>query len=142
MNQEMIEDAAVRLHSASVKLLRQARREHDRDGPSAPRLSALSVIVRSGPLSLANLAAAEQVRPPTMSRLVDALVKDGLVTRETHPADRRAVRISATEAGSALLREGRRRRVRFLATRLQALGESERRALLRGIELLESIARN
>src|SRR6185295_4232056 len=66
------------LHSAAIHLLRTLRREDDASGLSAPRLSALSVVVFGGPLSLAGLAAAEQVKPPTMSRIVDALVERGL----------------------------------------------------------------
>jgi DNA-binding MarR family transcriptional regulator len=117
------------------------RREDDSIGLSAPRLSALSVIVFSGPLSLAELAAAEQVRPPTMSRLVEGLVQEGLVSREIPPDDRRSVRITATDEGRRLLEAGRERRVRTLAARLDKLAESERRALARGVEILERIVR-
>jgi len=134
-------ETATRLHSAAIRLLRMVRKADSESGLSGPRLSALSVIVFSGPLSLAELAAAEQVRAPTMTRLVDALVKLGLVTRETEPDDRRRVRIAATEAGRALLDEGRRRRVAAIAERLGRLAESERRALERGIELIEQISR-
>lgn len=134
-------ETAARLHSAAIRLLRLLRREDDASGLSAPRLSALSVIVHAGPLSLAELAAAEQVRPPTMSRLVDALLIGGLVTREPAPGDRRSVRIAATEEGRRLLEAGRERRVRLLADRLDRLVESERRALARGVELLERITR-
>ena len=108
---------------------------------SGPRLSALSVIVFAGPISLAELAAAEQVRPPTMSRVVDALVSDGLATRTTHPTDRRMVRIAATDEGKRLLDAGRERRVRALIERLEKLAESERRALSRGVEILERVVR-
>jgi DNA-binding MarR family transcriptional regulator len=132
---------AARLHSASIRLLRLLRREDDSSGLSAPRLSALSVLVFSGPLSLAELAAAEQVRPPTMSRIVDALVESGLVTREVKPGDRRSVRIAATEEGKRLLDLGRERRVHSLASRLDKLAESERRALARGVEILERVVR-
>ncbi|SMF61586.1 MarR family winged helix-turn-helix transcriptional regulator [Allosphingosinicella indica] len=135
------EDIAARLHGAAIRLLRLVRREDVAAGLSAPRLSALSVLVFAGPLSLAELAAAEQVRPPTMSRIVDALVKAGLATRETDARDRRAVRIAATDEGRELLEEGRRRRVRVLAARLAALGPSEQRALARGVELIEQVSR-
>jgi DNA-binding MarR family transcriptional regulator len=84
-------DIAARLHSSAFRLLRSLRREDDGSGLSAPRLSALSVIVFAGPMSLAELAAAEQVKPPTMSRIVDALVERGLVTRIAKPGDRRSV---------------------------------------------------
>src|SRR5229473_2111765 len=73
---------ADRLHSAAIHLLRRLRRQDDASGLTAPRLSALSVIVFSGPLTLGALATAEQVRPPTMTRLVAALEEAGLVVRE------------------------------------------------------------
>lgn len=134
-------DVAARLHSASIRLLRTLRREDDGSGLSAPRLSALSVVVFAGPLSLAELAEAEQVRPPTMSRIVDALVDRGLITRLTDPRDRRSVRIMATSDGQQLLSQGRERRVHALIGRLGRLAESERRALARGVEILERVAR-
>jgi DNA-binding MarR family transcriptional regulator len=135
------QEMATRLHAAAIKLLRLLRREDDASGMTAPRMSALSVLVFRGPLSLAEMAAAEQVRAPTMSRLVEGLVRDGLVLRETVPTNRRMVRISATEAGRRLLEEGRERRVRALVERLMALAPSERRALARGVEVLERVTR-
>jgi DNA-binding MarR family transcriptional regulator len=73
---------ADQLHSAAIHLLRQLRKEDDASGLSAPRLSALSVVVFGGPITLGALARAEQVKPPTMTRLVDALEKDGYVKRD------------------------------------------------------------
>jgi DNA-binding MarR family transcriptional regulator len=141
MPQSHVEEMATRLHASSVRLLRMLRREDDESGLSGPRLSALSVIVRAGPVSLAELAAAEQVRPPTMSRIVEGLVEAGLITREAKPGDRRSVRIEATEEGRRLLQSGRERRVRALTDRLGKIAESERRALARGIEILERVVR-
>src|SRR4051812_49977548 len=80
---------ADRLHSAAIHLLRHLRKEDDASGLSAPRLSALSVVVFGGPLSLGALARAEQVRPPTMTRIVTGLQRDGLVTRKGDLRDRR-----------------------------------------------------
>ena len=136
-----LEVTATRLHAAAIKLLRMVRREDDATGMTAPRLSALSVLVFGRPMSLAELAAAEQVRPPTMSRIVDWLVEQGLATRETAPGDRRSVRIAATDKGRALMAAGRDRRVRALVDRLRALSASERRALERGVEVLEQALR-
>ena len=136
-----LRDMATRLHATSIRLLRALRREDDGSGLSAPRLSALSVVAFGGPLSLAELAAAEQVRPPTMSRIVDYLVEAGLVTRETAPGDRRSVRITATDTGRTLMEAGRERRVRALVARLEGLSVSERRALARGVEILEQVTR-
>lgn len=130
-------ETATRLHAAAIKLLRLLRREDDASGLSAPRLSALSVLVFSGPLSLAELAAAEQVRPPTMSRIVEALVGLGLVTRDTVPEDRRSVRIAATAKGRRVMEQGRERRVRALARRLATMECSERAELDRAVGLIE-----
>src|SRR5215472_14325726 len=74
-------DLADRLHSAAIHLLRRLRREDDASGLPAPQLSALSVIVFAGPVTLGELAAAEQVRPPTITRLVDKLEAAGLAER-------------------------------------------------------------
>lgn len=134
-------DVAARLHSASIRLLRTLRREDDGSGLSAPRLSALSYIMMEGPVSLADLADAEQVRPPTMSRIVDALVERGLVSRIADPRDRRSVRIMTTDEGTRLLTGGGERRVRALVGRLHKLADSEQRALARGVEILERLAR-
>ena len=117
------------------------RREDEASGLTGPRLSALSVVVFSGPLTMAELAAAEQVRGPTMTRVVDALVREGLVERAPVPGDRRIVRVEATDQGRALLESGRRRRVRVLTERLARLAESERRALDRAAELLDHLTR-
>ncbi len=91
-------DVADRLHSAAIHLLRRLRREDDASGLSAPRLSALSVVVFGGPVTIGALAAAEQVRVPTMSRLVAALEADGLVRRKPDVDDGRVVRVAATPA--------------------------------------------
>jgi len=141
VNERQIEDMATSLHAASIRLLRMLRREDQATGISGPRLSALSVIVFAGPLSLAELAAAEQVKAPTMSRIVEGLVQTGLAIREPDPRNRRMVRISATPDGKALLEAGRARRVRALTQRLHRLADSEQRALARAVELLERAVR-
>ncbi|HEV2747228.1 MAG TPA: MarR family transcriptional regulator [Allosphingosinicella sp.] len=121
--------------------MRLLRREDEASALTGPRLSALSVIVFAGPVTMAELAAAEQVRAPTMTRIVDALVADGLADRIADPSDRRLVRVGATDKGKELLEAGRRRRVRALTDRLGRLAESERRALERGVEILERLTR-
>jgi DNA-binding MarR family transcriptional regulator len=133
-------EAADRLHSASIHLLRWLRREDERAGLSGPRLSALSVVVFAGPVTLGELAAAEQVRPPTMTRLVNALEADGLVVREADARDGRVTRLRATAAGRRLLTEGRARRVAALARELAPLGADEQATLRRAAELIERLA--
>src|SRR3712207_2008290 len=80
---------ADRLHSAAIHLLRRLRRADEASGLSGPKLSALSVIVYGGPITLGDLAAAEQVRPPTMTRIVRELEAAGLIRRSADSEDRR-----------------------------------------------------
>ena len=133
---------ADRLHSAAIHLLRRLRTEDDASGLTAPRLSALSVIVFRGPLTLGELAAAEQVRPPTISRLVRELEREGLVRRTGDATDRRIHRVEATAAGSRLLHAGRHRRVAVLAESLRALAPAERRQLENAAGVLERVVRS
>ncbi len=134
-------DLADRLHSAAIHLLRRLRREDDASGLPAPQLSAMSVIVFGGPITLGALATAEQVRPPTITKLVALLEEQGLVERETDPADRRIVRVKATARGTRLLYDGRRRRVASLAESLGQLPAADRAALANAVPLLEKVAR-
>lgn len=135
------ERLADRLHSASIHLLRRLRRQDDASGVTAPHLSALSVLVFGGARTLGELAAAEQVRPPSMTRIVRNLEREGLVARETDPGDRRAVRLRATDEGRRVLEEGRARRVHSLAERLRALGADDLACLERAAGLIEGIVR-
>ena len=134
-------DVANRLHSAAIHLLRRLRVEDSAAGLSGPRLSALSVVVFGGPVTLGQLARAEQVRPPTMSRLVAGLAGAGLVAVERDPDDRRVQRIEATARGRTLLEAGRSRRVRRLTRDLAALSRADYASLVRAVDVLERIAR-
>ena len=129
------------IHSAAIHLLRWLRREDDRSGLSAPRLSALSVVVFGGPVTLGELAAAEQVRPPTMTRLVQALEADGLVSRVADPGDARVTRLRATAKGRRLLAAGRARRVAALEAGVARLDAGERETLARAAEIIERLAK-
>ena len=134
------ERTADRLHSAAIHLLRRLRREDARWGLSAPRLSALSVLVFGGrALTLGELAAAEQVKPPSMTRLVSALEAQGLVTRDGDPDDGRVIRIRATPNGRSLLARGRVARVAALTAELRALPPTERETLAAGVAVLERV---
>jgi DNA-binding MarR family transcriptional regulator len=133
---------ADRLHSAAIHLLRRLRVEDEALGISAPRLSVLSVLVFAGPQRIGELARIEQVEPPTISRLVDGLVRDGLAVREPDPDDARAVRVRATPTGGRTLRRGRARRVETLRIRLATLSPAELAALGKGVEVLERILRD
>ena len=112
------------LHSAAIHLLRTVRARDQSTGIGPAQLSALSVLVFGGPRSLKELAQAEQVRPPTMSRIVTGLVRAGLVRRKATD-DKRRLRLEATAKGTKILQEGRRRRVELLAQSLESLPPSQ-----------------
>lgn len=123
-----LRELAARLHSTAIHLLRHVRVEDRETGLTPARLSALSVLVFGGPRSLGELADAEQVTAPTMSRIAAALVDRGLVTRDPDPEDGRAVVLGATSEGRRLLEAGRDRRVERLLELLASLEPAEREA--------------
>ncbi|HWJ31033.1 MAG TPA: MarR family transcriptional regulator [Gaiellaceae bacterium] len=105
--------------------MRHVRREDPATGVPPAQLSALSVLVFGGPRTLTELATAEQVRPPTMTRIVQSLEAEGLVRRERDPRDARVHRLHATAKGRRVMRRGRERRVENLAKLLERLSATE-----------------
>ena len=97
------------------------------------------MVVFAGPVTLGDLAAAEQVRPPTMTRIVDALAEQRLVMKKKNAQDGRSTLIHATAAGKKLLMQGRERRVRALAAQIAGLDEKDRAALERSAEILKRV---
>ena len=135
------ETVADKLNSAMIHLLRRAAREDQAAGIGRAQLSALSVLVFGGDTTLGRLAAAEHVRPPTMTRIVTALEAAGLVVKEPSAQDRRSVRISATPAGRRLMQAARQRRLRALAARLEGLPHGDLETLARAAALMEDAAK-
>lgn len=135
-----MEVVADRLHSAAIHLLRRLRHSDKASGISAARLSALSVLVFGGPHTLGALADAEQVRPPTMTRLVQALEAEGYIRRAPDPDDRRAVLLEATAKARRLLEKGRQRRIDDMLDLMRQLSRDDVRTLRRAAELMESMA--
>lgn len=130
---------ADRLHSAAIHLLRRLRVEDKAIGLTGPRASALSVIVFRGPVSMGALAEAEQVRPPTITRLVAGLERAGLVRRYSDPSDGRVQLVEATSVGRRLLDKGRARRVERLRSGIAQLSNDDQQLLGRAAELMESL---
>jgi DNA-binding MarR family transcriptional regulator len=131
-------EAADRFHSAAIHALRHVRREDPATGLSAARLSALSVLVFGGPRTIGELAAAEQVRPPTMTRIVRALEEESLVEREADPHDGRRALLHATSKGKRVLSRGRERRVERLAELLGRLPAGDVATIHAAAELVEA----
>ncbi len=130
-------DAADRFHSAAIHALRHVRREDPATGLSAARLSALSVLVFGGARTIGELAAAEQVRAPTMTRIVRGLEDEGLIEREADPDDGRRVLVRATAKGKRVLWRARERRVERLAELLGRLPPEDVGRIHAAAELVE-----
>ena len=134
-------EVADRLHSAAIHLLRYARKQDvlSREGPA--RLSALSVLVFGGPMTLGQLASAEQVKPPTMSRIVAGLKRSGLARIDADARDARRIRVSVTPKGERLLQQARERRIRLLAEVLSEVSGRETGVLREAAEIIERVVR-
>src|SRR5258708_9125838 len=128
--------AIERFHHLAIRLLRGLRRVDEARGFSGPRASALSVLVFRGPQSLGELAAAEGVKAPTMSRLVKAMQSEGLVEIEVTSHDQRQIRIAASARGRRLMLKGRERRLAAIAKLLENATPAEAKALETARELL------
>ena len=131
------EQVADLLHGSAIRLLRFVRKEDVAAGITGPQLSVLSVLVYAGPQTLGKLAAAEQVRPPTMSQMVTELEKRGLAARR--PIDRRSILVSVTEKGRRLLEAGRKRRLARLSAALATLSAEKLETLREAAELIAGV---
>lgn len=132
-------EVADRLHSVAIHLLRRVRRQDSASGEGPARLSALSVLVFAGPMTLGQLAAAEQVKPPTMTRIVAGLERSGLARRVADPADARRIRIHATAQGTRLLQKARQKRIEYLAHGLERLDPRALEVLRNAVGILEDV---
>jgi DNA-binding MarR family transcriptional regulator len=109
---------------------------------SDTQLAALATLERHGAMSPGDLAEHEKVQPPSMTRVIAALVDWGLVTRAPHPTDRRQVILTVTPAGRALVQKVRRRKEAWLAQRLAELSPQERATLREAAPILEKLSQS
>jgi DNA-binding MarR family transcriptional regulator len=138
VSDDVVELAAA-LRLAVVRLARRLRQRAD-TGATPSMLSALSTLEHLGPLTIGELAAAEQVTPPTVTSIVARLDEAGLVTREADSVDRRISRVSVSRDGRRLLERSRSRKTAYLARRLRALGSEERATVRDALLILERLA--
>jgi DNA-binding MarR family transcriptional regulator len=134
-------ELADRLHSAAIHLLRRARRGDPLTGATPAQLSALSVLM-SGPKTLGDLASAEQVRAPTVSRLAAEMERLGLIRRKKDPGDGRVVRVAMTAKGRRVLAKGRELRIADIERRVRLLAKPELDTLSDAIDLIERMIRD
>lgn len=132
-------EIAASLHEQFARLNRQLRNTELPPGMTPERLSALSVIEKRGPISVTALAGQEMVRPATMSRMVSALVDEGLVKRSDDKSDGRGVLVSSTPKGRKAYQRAQEQRLQQFAALLSALGEEQLAAMSKLTEALERI---
>jgi DNA-binding MarR family transcriptional regulator len=135
-------DAAVAssLRICVMRLARRLRLERGRDDLSLNHLAALGTLHRDGAMTIGELAGAEKVKPPSMTRTVACLEEAGLVTRRPHATDGRQIVVELTDAAQAVLESDRRRRDAWLAQRLDTLEPGERELLRQVAPILERLA--
>lgn len=128
------------LRPAVMRLARRLRQMRDDSLDLTPsQLSAMAVLLNTGPQLMGELAAAEKVAPPSMTRVVNGLEERGLVARHADPRDRRQSRVTLTDTGRELLLALRRRRSEWLALRITELDADDRDVLRRAVLVLERI---
>ena len=131
-------ELAARLRLAVTRLSRRLRHQGE-TGISASQLSALATVDRCGPMTLGDLAAAEQVQPPSMTRIVARLEEAGLVARQVCQEDRRVARVRVTGTGRELLQRSRTRKDAYLARRLRTLDDADRTVMAEVVGVLEQL---
>jgi DNA-binding MarR family transcriptional regulator len=130
---------ANRLHSAAIHLLRSVRTADRETGLSPERLSILSILAFAGPKTVSEIADLELVSPPAVSRILNGLEEDGLVTRERMEGDRRYVRVIASRKGKRIVDAARARRLERIAAGLGGLSEEELSTLQTAADILERL---
>lgn len=128
------------LRIAVMRLARRLRTERASDAMTPSQMAVLATLLRSGPMSPGELADAERVQPPSMTRILHSLLAQAMVTREPHPSDRRQVVYQATAEAEAMVLQDRKRRDRWLSRRLAELTDEELQAVEAAIPLLNRLA--
>lgn len=138
MQPAVLSELVATLNSVSIHLVRHARTADTALGVPPGQLSALSVLVFGGDRTIAELAEADQVTSPTMTRIVDGLERAGLADRRPHPQDGRAVLVRASKKGRRVMERGRQQRVDRLTGLLERLDGDDLSAVERAVEALAS----
>jgi DNA-binding MarR family transcriptional regulator len=132
---------AYALRPAVMRLARSLRqvREDDSLDLQSNQLSAMSVLLNDGDMLMGELAAAEKIQPPSMTRIVNGLEQSGFVARRPDPRDGRQCLVTLTPAGREMLLANRRRRDEWLTVRIAGLDPDEREVLRQAVPILAKL---
>jgi DNA-binding MarR family transcriptional regulator len=128
------------LRIAVMRLARRLRTERASDAMTPSQMAVLATLLRTGPMSPGELAEAERVQPPSMTRILHSLLAQDLVARTPHPSDRRQVLYTVTPSAARLVERDRKRRDQWLSQRLATLSDDDLRAVERAIPVLNALA--
>jgi DNA-binding MarR family transcriptional regulator len=131
-------ETAARMRLAILRLSRRLRQQVA-GGVTSSQVSALATVERLGTPTLGELAASEQVQPPSMTKIVVGLETAGLVQRQEDDSDGRIVRVRLTADGRRALQRSRSLRTAYLVRRVRALPEDERARVEDAVRLLEHL---
>lgn len=132
--------SAADLRIAVMRLARRLRSERSSDALTPSQMAVLATLIREGPSSTGQLADSERIRPPSMTRILNSLHQAGLVTRTSHPEDRRLVLYEVTPEARSMVTHDRQRRDQWLNARMETLSSQEREILQKAIPVLTKLA--
>ena len=143
MQRNRVDTVAIadRLRPVLLRIGRELRREAREVGVSSEQVALLAAIKYKPGIGVRELAARERISPPAMTKHVDRLERDGLVTRTPSADDRRRVGLTLTEEGQRVLRRVRSRRTAWLASRLHGLSRADLAAVEAAVEPLSRLLR-
>ena len=130
---------AAELMQAVGVLLRRVRGEAGKEGLSWSQAAALGRLDRGGPMTTAELARAEMVKPQSMGTLLAELEQEGLVQRDPHPTDGRQILFSLTPAGVAARRQRQAAKLAWLTAAIEQFDPAEQRTLVEAIALVRRL---
>ncbi len=135
-----VHDEVANLRAAVLVLARRLRREVATDGLSSTETAVLGHLQRCGPMTPGQLAKAEYVRPPSMTRVIEILEQRDLVRRDPHPTDGRQLLVSLTGNARDYIEASRELRTQWLLERLDQLDDADRAAIAQATEALRRLA--
>ena len=133
------ETAAAELMQAVGVLLRRVRGEAGHEGLSWSQAAAMGRLDRTGPMTTAELARAEMVKPQSMGTLLAELEQNGLVRRQPHPTDGRQILFSLTAAGVEARRQRQAAKLAWLSAAIARFDPDEQRTLVDAIALVRRL---
>ena len=141
MSEPVDEETVAALRAAVLVLARRMRYQvAGDDAPSATEMAVLGRIGRCGPMTPGQLARAEHVQPPSMTKVIESLEARGMLRRDPHPTDGRQYLVSRTEAAEAFVIESKKVRSAWLASHLESLSDAHRRAIAAAAPALARLA--